>query len=675
MEQQSPKLSIFELYRLKWLVGALMALTSVVALFNLKGHNLVPATISVVAIVVSMLFPKAYSKAPPLLWKIFALSIVPLVSIDVFAKETVPALLNLNTWLILYRCLNHQKRREEMQLVLLCLFLLVMTGMLTASLVFGIELLIFSGLAISFLSVGTILDSKSEGKTEAIDPVEAWEDHEGWLRLASTMRYRNLVVGSAMFASLIGIAGICFLFIPRVDVENKVNLFNMKASGSQTGFSESVQLGEVTSIKNDNRVALRVDVSGEPVVPSMPYWRMLALNAYANGGFSISPDLKEMLKDAASTPYRAVRYWKDKWFADLPSRDLSRDRWTFFVEPGVSKFLPVIGSFKQFTYSNLSEMRIAPQLHAFSLKETKSKLVSYQLEGVDFSARIPDVPANKFGELIEHRKRNLIETNQPQYPETLRRLPPGEAAYGYLSQVAHEISEGMPMDALEFATRATKYLSDTHSYSMNISLPPASDIADPVVRWLSSDLDGHCEFFASSFVLLARAAGFDARVVIGFKGGSWNAFKNYYMIRNSDAHAWCEIYDGVDSWIRVDPTLGSGLPAAPSPLVALESQVGEGGSMAYVDSLRMLWYCRIVNFDEQSQKEVAIQLKDFFLAYAQVSEEWALRATKKVYGWIIAPWSLEKFFYTSDLVGNRGFDSPVPEKLGFELSRIAIGAV
>ncbi len=647
MERQSQRLSVHDLYRVKWLIGAFMALISVGALYNLKTHNWIPASVTVAAITLCVLLPKLYANAPAALWKIFAFSIVPLVSIDIFAKETVPALLNLNTWLILYRSLNHQKRREEMQLVLLCLFLLVMTGMLTASILFGLQLLVFAGLAISFLSIGTILDSKSAGASESIDPSDAWKEHSGWLNLAGSMRYRNVVIGSAMFSVLIGIAGFSFLFIPRVDVENKVNLFNMKGAASQTGFSESVQLGEVTSIKNDTRVALRVDVAGERVVPAMPYWRMLALDAYSNGGFSISPSLKEMLDDEDSTPYRAVRYWKDRWFADAPSRDQTRDRWTFFVEPGVSKFLPIVGSFKQFTYTNLNDVRIAPQMHAFALKETPSKMVSYQLEDVDFSARVPDVPAERMRDLSVRRVTNRVDSDSPEYPKTLLELPADEASRAYLSAVAREITGGAPINALEFATRAANYLSRTHSYSMNITLPPVTDIQDPVVRWLRSDLDGHCEFFASSFILLARAAGFESRVVIGFKGGAWNAFENYYMIRNSDAHAWCEIYDGVGNWIRVDPTPGSELPASPGSTVALESQIGESDSLAYVDSLRMLWYRRIVNFDEQSQKEVAIQLKDFFLAYMQVAEEWAIRAVKQIYDWIVAPWSLAKLFYTS----------------------------
>ena len=216
-----------------------------------------------------------------------------------------------------------------------------------------------------------------------------------------------------------------------------------------------------------------------------------------------------------------------------------------------------------------------------------------------------------------------------------------------IDSVVAEIRQGMPMTPVDFAAGATEYLASTHGYSLSLTLPPESEINDPVARWMDAGLDGHCEFFASSLVLLSRAAGFQSRLVVGFKGGSWNAFENYYMVRNSDAHAWVEINDGQGNWVRVDPTPGSGLPTAATQTVALGSQVAAGGSLAYLDSLRMLWYRRIVNFDEQAQKETAIQIKDFLLAYLQIAEEWAIRGAMELYAWIVAPWSVKKFVSTT----------------------------
>ena len=65
---------------------------------------------------------------------------------------------------------------------------------------------------------------------------------------------------------------------------------------------------------------------------------------------------------------------------------------------------------------------------------------------------------------------------------------------------------------------------------------------------------GFCEHYASAFVFLMRAAGIPARVVTGYQGGEYNAFGNYYIIRQSDAHAWAEVWLEGTGWQRIDPT-------------------------------------------------------------------------------------------------------------------------
>ena len=65
---------------------------------------------------------------------------------------------------------------------------------------------------------------------------------------------------------------------------------------------------------------------------------------------------------------------------------------------------------------------------------------------------------------------------------------------------------------------------------------------------------GFCEHFASAFVILMRAANIPARVVTGYLGGEFSNVGNYYIVRQSDAHAWAEVWLAGQGWIRVDPT-------------------------------------------------------------------------------------------------------------------------
>ena len=66
--------------------------------------------------------------------------------------------------------------------------------------------------------------------------------------------------------------------------------------------------------------------------------------------------------------------------------------------------------------------------------------------------------------------------------------------------------------------------------------------------------EGFCEHYSSSFVFLMRAAGIPARVVTGYQGGEFNELGGYYIIRQSDAHAWAEVWLKGRGWVRVDPT-------------------------------------------------------------------------------------------------------------------------
>lgn len=77
---------------------------------------------------------------------------------------------------------------------------------------------------------------------------------------------------------------------------------------------------------------------------------------------------------------------------------------------------------------------------------------------------------------------------------------------------------------------------------------------DSVDEFLFDTHRGFCEHFSSAFVFLMRAAGIPARVVTGYQGGYYNGVGGYLIVRQSDAHAWAEIWTQGRGWVRVDPT-------------------------------------------------------------------------------------------------------------------------
>ena len=99
-------------------------------------------------------------------------------------------------------------------------------------------------------------------------------------------------------------------------------------------------------------------------------------------------------------------------------------------------------------------------------------------------------------------------------------------------------------------------------------------------------------------------------MVTGFAGGDWNGFENYYMVRNSHAHAWCEVFDAKKGWLRVDPTPGSGMTVD-----TVDAAIAAGGLradrsfQARLDSLRILWFRRVIQFDSTDQEFMAESVK------------------------------------------------------------------
>lgn len=107
------------------------------------------------------------------------------------------------------------------------------------------------------------------------------------------------------------------------------------------------------------------------------------------------------------------------------------------------------------------------------------------------------------------------------------------------------------LDDEQIVARALKMYSDEPFY---YTLKPPALGEDSIDDFLFRTRKGFCEHYASSFVFLMRAAGIPARVVTGYQGGEKNEFGDYYIVRQSDAHAWAEVWLQGEGWRRVDPT-------------------------------------------------------------------------------------------------------------------------
>lgn len=111
--------------------------------------------------------------------------------------------------------------------------------------------------------------------------------------------------------------------------------------------------------------------------------------------------------------------------------------------------------------------------------------------------------------------------------------------------------------ARERARNLELHLVQNFEYTLDFEGRSADN---PIESFLFEYRSGQCEYFASSMVLLLRSQGIPARLVTGFLGGEYNPFEGYFIVRESNAHAWVEAYvDG--EWMTFDPTPPAGRPA------------------------------------------------------------------------------------------------------------------
>ncbi len=98
------------------------------------------------------------------------------------------------------------------------------------------------------------------------------------------------------------------------------------------------------------------------------------------------------------------------------------------------------------------------------------------------------------------------------------------------------------------------YLRTTFPYTLEVPFPPADqDMADYFLFDLQK---GYCDYYATSMVVLARAAGIPARMVIGYITGYYEVHNARYVVSEADAHAWAEVYFPGYGWIEFEPTAG-----------------------------------------------------------------------------------------------------------------------
>ncbi|TAK90235.1 MAG: DUF3488 domain-containing protein [Burkholderiaceae bacterium] len=321
----------------------------------------------------------------------------------------------------------------------------------------------------------------------------------------------KLKMAASLLAQAVPLMLVLFVLFPRI--AGPLWALPKDAAGAKTGLSDTMAPGSVSELALSGELAFSVAFD-QAVPPSAKlYWRGPVLETFDGRTWRRSDVAARMQKsltlripaDAAAIDYTVTL-------------EASQKPWIFALEAPVQ--VPVLSQAG-------NEVRMGMDLQ-MTAQRPLSERVRYRARSqLNFS----------YGEELDAAQRAaLIDLPYGMNPRTLK----------LATQWRAEES-----DAAQLLQRALRfYTSQPFRYSLT---PPALGLHS-VDEFLFDTQTGFCEHYASSFVVLMRALEIPARVVTGYQGGEINSVDGSLSVRQSDAHAWAEVWLAQRGWVRVDPT-------------------------------------------------------------------------------------------------------------------------
>ena len=312
----------------------------------------------------------------------------------------------------------------------------------------------------------------------------------------ANLRTAWMLLGQAVPAALV-----LFLLFPRV--HGPLWGLPQDAYTGITGLSDSMAPGNLSQLTLSDAIAFRVDFHGEAPRRRALYWRGPVMWDFDGRTWRLgNPRLADLEPHAGGT----------------------RVEYSVLLEPHNRNWLFAL----EFPASLPPQARYLDDGQVISLAQVRSR-ISYDIASVIESEPNP--------------------SESRQMLERARRLPPGFNPRA--TRLADRWRAASASDT-EVLARAIEFF---RSERLQYTTEPALLGRDSVDEFLYDTREGFCEHFSSAFVFLMRAAGVPARVVTGYQGGDMNPVDGKFTVRQSDAHAWSEVFIAGRGWIRVDPTV------------------------------------------------------------------------------------------------------------------------
>ncbi len=352
-----------------------------------------------------------------------------------------------------------------------------------------------------------------------------------WLRLSATAKEtarQSAATGGRLLLYTAPLAIAMWIFFPRL--ATPFWAVPMDTGTATSGISDAMSPGDISKLSMSNAVAFRARFDDEIPASRDLYWRGLVLTVFNGRTWSMND------------PYEGPRVHEKVSGQGDPiayqiTLEPTRQQWVFALDMPWSW--------------TLESTFMGPQ-HQLARAQPVDQRIAYDaVSYLDYKTNV---------DLTEYARswyQRLPETSNPR-TQALAQQMRGAAGSdkSYIEAVLHKFNN--------------------EEYFYTLEPPPLGK--NPTDRFLFDTRRGFCEHYASAFAVMMRAAGIPARIVLGYHGGELNPMGGHLIVRQSDAHAWNEIWLEGHGWYRIDPT------AAVAP-----DRIEYGASDATLDSLAAAW--------------------------------------------------------------------------------------
>lgn len=383
---------------------------------------------------------------------------------------------------------------------------------------------------------------------------------------------RRLWTGTWIFLLAAPLTIVFFLFFPRI--QGPLWAMPGDSAGARTGISDTMAPGNIARLALSGDVAFRVRFIDRPPPNAQRYWRATVMGHFDGRTWSqlknLPPHQRPLTIERRGP---AVRY--------QVTMEPSSQRWLYALE--------------------------AP--HRLPSLPDNSASLSHDMQ---LLATRPITERLRY----EMESSTAFTLQREESPVALRDWL--DLPVGY-NPATHQLAAQLRSRTDDSITLVNTVLAMFRDQEFRYTLEPPALGRHSVDEFLFGTRAGFCEHFSSAFVFLMRALDVPARVVTGYQGGEINPVDGFMTVRQSDAHAWAEVWIAGRGWIRVDPTaavapdriernLGSVLPRRMlDGLISFDG--GQGGLFAALNTLRAYrdattnaWNQWVLNYTPEKQK-------------------------------------------------------------------------